>query len=214
MERAIFTPAKNASEAILDAAEAAFSEKGLHGVGMKAIAQRAGVAQGLIHYHFQTKDGLYEAVVARRATLITARRGEMLAAIDLDGPGAVLQIFTAFFTPPLQPEGGGTVFAGIFGRLSVADAQHQELVRRYYDASAREFVAALKRARPDADEETCAWGYTMAIGVLGIAVGGTSRAARLAGHETPEAETTQGLIARLARHATGGFNALCDAKGV
>lgn len=202
-----------ASDAILDAAEAAFSEMGLHGVGMKAIALRAGVAQGLIHYHFKSKDGLYEAVVARRAIHITNRRKALLEAIDLAAADSVQQIFSAFFTPALSLDAGGTNFAGIFARLSAADERHQELVRRYYDDSAHLFVDALGRACPSASKEDCAWGYTMALGLLGIAVGGTDRAARLAGKDPTATETTQELIERLTAHATGGFIALCDMPG-
>ena len=56
-----------ARDRILDAAELTFSEDGFSGAGMKAIATRAEVAQGLLHYHFQNKEGLYAAVIARRA---------------------------------------------------------------------------------------------------------------------------------------------------
>jgi AcrR family transcriptional regulator len=63
---------------ILDAAEASFSELGFAGTGMKLVATRASVAQGLIHYHFKNKEGLYEAVIERRATLVTRARLEQI----------------------------------------------------------------------------------------------------------------------------------------
>src|SRR5688572_3061821 len=45
---------------------------------MRLIAQEAGVAQALLHYHFNTKDRLFEAVFARRSTAINAFRAERL----------------------------------------------------------------------------------------------------------------------------------------
>jgi TetR/AcrR family transcriptional regulator len=48
---------------ILDAAEDEFAEHGFHGSRMVAIAKRAGVTHGLLHYYFDSKDHLYEQVV-------------------------------------------------------------------------------------------------------------------------------------------------------
>jgi TetR/AcrR family transcriptional regulator len=50
---------------ILDAAEDEFADQGFHGTRMVAIAKRAGVTHGLLHYYFDSKDGLYEEVVGR-----------------------------------------------------------------------------------------------------------------------------------------------------
>lgn len=49
-------------EAILQAARIEFAKSGFHGTKMRDIAQRAGVSQGLLHHHFQGKDGLWNAV--------------------------------------------------------------------------------------------------------------------------------------------------------
>ena len=48
--------------AILNAAERVFGEHGYAGASMRNIADEAGVAQALVHYHYATKDKLYEAV--------------------------------------------------------------------------------------------------------------------------------------------------------
>ena len=47
---------------ILDAAERIFGEHGFGGASMREIAQVAGVAQALLHYHFRNKEALYQAV--------------------------------------------------------------------------------------------------------------------------------------------------------
>lgn len=49
-------------EAILRAARTEFARAGFHGARMRDIAQRAGVSQGLLHHHFNGKEGLWNAV--------------------------------------------------------------------------------------------------------------------------------------------------------
>ena len=48
---------------ILDAALTEFAEKGFHRASTNAIAERAGVAKGLVFHHFKSKDELFSAVV-------------------------------------------------------------------------------------------------------------------------------------------------------
>ncbi len=48
---------------ILEAAIAEFGEKGFDGTRTGEIAKRAGVASGLLHYHFKTKENLYHEVL-------------------------------------------------------------------------------------------------------------------------------------------------------
>ncbi len=71
-------PAGAAHAAILDAAEQAFGRHGFEGASMRAIAERAEVAQALLHYHFRNKETLYEAVFERRAAVIRTQRQQHL----------------------------------------------------------------------------------------------------------------------------------------
>ena len=52
-------------DAILDAAEAAFAERGFHETKLRDIAATVGITQPLIHHHFGSKDALHEAVLTR-----------------------------------------------------------------------------------------------------------------------------------------------------
>jgi len=54
-----------AKDAILDAAEGTFAEKGFSGSSMKVIAERAGVVKSLIYHHFSSKQDLWTKVVER-----------------------------------------------------------------------------------------------------------------------------------------------------
>ena len=55
-----------ARDDILDAAERLFARRGFDGVSTATIAKAAGVSQSQIHYHFDTKKKLWEAVFQRR----------------------------------------------------------------------------------------------------------------------------------------------------
>ncbi len=61
--------------AILDAAEAVVAAEGASKASVQAIAERSGVAVGTIYNYFRDKDGLLEAIFARR-------REELYAEID------------------------------------------------------------------------------------------------------------------------------------
>lgn len=196
---------------ILDAAERAFSSEGFGGASMKSIAVHAGVAQGLIFYHFASKDGLYAAVIERRASEISQGRADLLDRVDPGAPEAVAGIFDAFFRPPLSEHGGGVVFARIFATLAVGNERDQALVAEHYDPVARRFVAALERAA-GTSRENAAWGYSFALGMLIGMVGRDGRVGRLADGDGV-ADDTETLIAKLTRHATGGFAALCAEPG-
>lgn len=50
---------------ILDAAEIEFSRHGLKGARISAIAKQAKITTAMIHYYFESKEGLYRAVLQR-----------------------------------------------------------------------------------------------------------------------------------------------------
>ena len=50
---------------ILDAAELEFALNGFKGARLSAIADRASITTAMIHYYFESKDGLYKAVLQR-----------------------------------------------------------------------------------------------------------------------------------------------------
>ena len=88
---------------ILDAAEDEFAEHGFHGARMVAIAKRAWVTHGLLHYYFDSKDHLYEQVVGRlfnRHLELFERLGSR--ADGLTAREAVLQSFDLFWEHPNQ----------------------------------------------------------------------------------------------------------------
>ena len=63
VERATRPSADETRDRILAAAVALFSERSFDGATTRQIAERAGVTQPLLHYHFRSKDDLWRAAV-------------------------------------------------------------------------------------------------------------------------------------------------------
>ena len=63
---------------ILDAAEKLFAEKGFDGTSTRAICSAARVNVAAVHYHFNGKEGVAEAIFERRMVGLAVRRKELL----------------------------------------------------------------------------------------------------------------------------------------
>lgn len=59
--------------AILDAAEAVFAERGFHGARIQDIAQRARIAVGTVYNHFEQKDDVLAALLELRSEELMAQ---------------------------------------------------------------------------------------------------------------------------------------------
>src|ERR1700734_1760736 len=57
--------AEHTKASILDAAEEEFAQYGLSGARTEAIASRTGVTKAMLYYYFESKEGLYQAVLQR-----------------------------------------------------------------------------------------------------------------------------------------------------
>lgn len=70
-------------EAILDAAQSLFAERGIDGVAMETIAARSGVSKVTVYGHFGDKATLFESLVERE----TARLGQALCTAPKEDGG-------------------------------------------------------------------------------------------------------------------------------
>src|SRR5215469_13108585 len=85
---------------ILDAAEKLFGQKGFEATSLRDITAEAQVNLAAVNYHFQSKESLIDAVIARRIEPVNRHRLEML---DAAGPNPTLeQILRAFLLPVLE----------------------------------------------------------------------------------------------------------------
>src|SRR5579863_10630017 len=103
----IFQEKPDTKSRILDAAEKLFAMNGFKPTSLRDITAEAQVNLAAVNYHFQSKDSLIDAVIARRIEPVNRKRMEMLEAA---GPNpSVEQILTAFLAPVLDQDLGSVV---------------------------------------------------------------------------------------------------------
>src|SRR5207302_1646729 len=105
---------------ILDAAEQLFGANGVDGTSLREITKDANVNLAAVNYHFQSKEALLRAVVARRIGPINERRLALLEEAEKAAtphPPDLATIFNALVVPVLQLHGSARNFVPIMGRM-------------------------------------------------------------------------------------------------
>jgi len=170
---------------IQDAAEHVFAAHGFEGTSMRLIAERAGVAQALLHYHFKNKATLYASLFERRSSPINAGRLRHLDALLKKKEKPTLEdILESMLLPPAtigKGHGGDyEKYQQLVTALSFsADPRSKALMVRYYDPIARRFIAEFQKAVPGLSEAASVWSYLFALGARHQAQATTARSERL-----------------------------------
>lgn len=202
-------------ETILNASESVFAHSGYKGATMREIAERAGVAQGLIHYHFKTKEDLFEAMVAHRSGHINDQRAQSLTLLFEEHEVPTLEsIVEALFRPTIvagiTQAGDGGGFARILvSTANSANEWEQSLTEQYYDPIARKYIAALVKIEPRLSHENAVWSYMFAIGVGMTMMAKTGRAGRLSDGLCDDGDADM-MLSKIVPFICAGICALTD----
>ncbi|MEE4302319.1 MAG: helix-turn-helix domain-containing protein [Pseudomonadales bacterium] len=110
---------------LLDAAERLFAEKGLHGTSAREIVAAAGQRnESAIQYHFGGREGLVDALVARRVAAIEAARNARLdALLETDAAPDVRALLACLVDPVVElcrDDAGFRAFLSTFGEVALA----------------------------------------------------------------------------------------------
>jgi AcrR family transcriptional regulator len=148
------------------------------------IANEAGVAQALLHYHFHNKDRLFEAVFERRSNAASGHRGQMLSELMEREPNPSLEsVLSVLFIPHQESAEPGSNLGGYFQLVAAvgvgSDARSKDLIARYFDPIAHRFIQAFLQAVPGLTPEKAVWSYLFAIGSRMQAQAKNDRADRL-----------------------------------
>ncbi len=157
-------------EKILNAAEELFSQSGYDAVSIRQITQAANVRLALAHYHFGSKEALFNAVIQRRIGLLSKCRVELLQHyLDMSegGPLPLEQLVQAFVAPYLywHLHGGpgwrsySRLVAGLLG-------YNLAVLKEQFDPTAQMFLRELRRSMPDASEAAVQWGFDFMVGLM------------------------------------------------
>lgn len=200
------------SDAILDAAEQVFAGSGYDGAALREIARRAGVAQGLIHYHFDNKARLFEKMVERRSGQINRARADMLDTLRRRGPLQLEEIVEALFRPTIETgielaEDGGAFARILVSMANSSDPMARDMTAKYYDPIARDYIAALHDAEPGLNDADAVWAYMFAIGVGMTMMARTGRPKRLSDGLCDDGDA-DAMLARIVPFICGGIRAL------
>ena len=161
----------NLPERILDVAEELFGRVGYGGATTRAIASRARVNVGQLHYYCESKRAIFEAVVARHGTEVTERRRQLLLDAEARYPRGIVPLdvrVDALVRPLLMAEpraGERRASMQMHARLFTDPDDTASMVRAdIYDETNALYVAAIRRALPKIPAKTLYWRYYFMMG--------------------------------------------------
>lgn len=204
------------SERILDAAEELFAKHGIYGVTMREIAELANVDTALLHYYFESKRGVFDAVFARRADILNAERMREMDRYESESGGHYeLEGIIACYLRPMfmlnrQGGQGWRNFCAFVGNLSSAP-ELAEIFAAKFDPVLKRLIGMLREAMPEATEVDLYWCYHMFSGsimVVNMANGSIEHLSDGLCH----AEDFDEIEPRLVRYSAEGFRAICMAR--
>jgi AcrR family transcriptional regulator len=204
-------------ERILDAAEELFARHGIYGVTMREIAELAKVDTALLHYYFESKRGVFDAVFTRRADLLNSERMRELDRYEAENNGRYeLEAVIAAYLRPVfglirQGGQGWRNFCAFIGNASSVP-ELTELLAQKFDPVVKRFIALLHKAVPDAEEADLYWSYHMFLGSVTIATMDTGAIERASGGLCRLDDLDQ-IEPRLVKYGTQGFRAVCSGRG-
>jgi AcrR family transcriptional regulator len=210
--------AADTAAAILDAAEAEFAAHGFDAVTMRQVARRASVDSALLHYYFDDKRGLFDAVFLRRAEILNRERIEALERYEREaGDAMTLEgVMEAFLRPVLEsarhPGPGWRNYFALVAQVNNTPVWGGETMTRYFDPVIQRLIALVRRVMPEARAEDVYWSYAMLSGSLTLTMGQTGRIDLLSGGLCRSEDLTAACD-HLVPFAAAGFRAACARRG-
>ena len=199
-------------ERILNAAEALFADNGFHGTSMRDVARAVAVQTAAVSYHYASKDDLFDSVVGRRATVMTAYRQTELDALRKaygQRPVPLDRLVRTYVQPFVESASHGDPgwrhYAALMGRLANSPLG-TEVIARHYDATARAYLREFTRSLPGVAEATVVNGFTFMVASMLALCSDTGRARRLL-RRAPAGDAHEGHDGQLGHDGHDGHNA-------
>lgn len=137
---------------LLDTAERLFAEHGYDGVGMRALADEAGVNLGATTYHYGSKEKLYIETFLRRFRPVNAARLEMLHQAEAAAgrqPLPVEVVVDCLMRPPFVTVLAHPNFPALLARnLFMPPPFMRSILEKEMSPSLEPFAQALAKALP------------------------------------------------------------------
>jgi AcrR family transcriptional regulator len=163
-------PGQDTKERILDVAERLFAENGFEQTSLRGLTAEAGVNLAAVHYHFGSKERLFEAVLQRLLNPVNRERIALLESLETQDPPALEPLIDAFVGPPLRLAAGGIrtpTACLLLGRCWTSpDDEMRSLLLRLFGSVLDRFVAAFSRALPHLPHHEVLWRIFFMVGVM------------------------------------------------
>jgi AcrR family transcriptional regulator len=200
---------------ILDAAEALFMEHGFEATTLRQITAAASVNLAAVHYHFGSKEELFQAVLTRRLDPMNQERLALLTRLEQESapqPLSCEKILAAMFIPALKlardPERGGKNFLRLLGRAYADPAPFiRKFLSEQYALMIARFKAAFGRALPQLPKKELTWRLHFVMGALSFTLAGTDALKLIAALSHGETDNDETLLRRLAPFLVAGLKA-------
>jgi len=171
-------------EAILEAAEALFSENGFKAVTIREIARRAGANVASISYYFQSKEGLLRSIYEEHCQSMNDHRAALLAQARrvADPRRRLRHILRAYVEPCVDASkgGGGARFTRLRAVMSAeGNPQSREIIARTFDETSRAFIDSIAEILPQLPRGTIVWRSHFLLGSLYYTLINPERVTRL-----------------------------------
>lgn len=185
---------------ILDAAEKLFAKNGFDATSLRDITAEADVNLAAVNYHFQAKDSLIDAVIARRLEPVNRKRFEML---ESAGPNPNLeQILIAFLAPVFAHHSASII--ELMGRIMANPDIFSRLKSQMVPIVDR-FTGAFAHAVPELSRDEIMWRLHFTAGAMTHTLTRAHLMSPVLGFtESPDRQT---VLARLVTFAAAGFRA-------
>ncbi|MEO5693861.1 MAG: TetR/AcrR family transcriptional regulator [Usitatibacter sp.] len=202
-------------ERLLDHAEALFARHGFHAVTIREVARRAGVDSALVHYYFETKQGLFDAVFTRRADVLNAERmRSMEDYAQAAGERITVEGCIGAFLEPIRRRSldADPGWKSYFRLVAIVNSTYQwggEMMTRYFDPVIRKLLDLLRRCMPRADDTNLFWCYQFLSGALTLSLAETGRIDRLSAGRCVSTDV-DAIFSRMVPYAAAGFRRICE----
>jgi AcrR family transcriptional regulator len=194
-------------EALLDAAERHFAERGYAAANLREIAEDAGVTQAMANYWFGGKQELFRQVYLRRGEWLAARRMELLDEVTAKKRPRVEDVLRAYVTPPfeLRASAQGRAFLRLQARLHAEPEETAyQLRREVYDRPVRAYVKLLADLLPQLTDELLYLRFAQFIGIYIYILSDAHRINEISGTRRSVPAAPE-LIEEIVRFTAAGF---------
>jgi AcrR family transcriptional regulator len=200
----------NTKDRILDAAERLFARDGIEAASLRGITTEAGVNLAAVNYHFQSKDALIRAVIARRVVPVNERRLALLDECERaagNGPLPIEGVLDAFVRPVMEIKmSRAREFTPLMGRMYTEPEFAERIYKDHMEPVASRFIAAYQRALPDVDRVELLWRMHFSMGALSHTMA-ASHVLRLFSNGQCDPSDIEGTLQRLKAFMIAGLTA-------